>query len=145
MKNLLIATLMLLAPLSQAKAATWEGLTEKAMQEGTVLESNFGLTKHIERRLGSQVIYFTIELDSTSGEAKRYSAVVENWEKTPEGKYKVEQSLLWFTPLGELAVIARYSIGLNEDKSYESRKEIAYGESPEAADIDQWNAILAGW
>lgn len=141
--KLLLAALLLFS--AQAQAATWESLTEKALQEGTVSETNFGFTKSLERRLGSQVVYFTIDIDPQSGQAKRFSAVVENWRKTPEGKFEIDQNLFWFTPVGELAVIARFAIGLKADKSFESRKEIAYGEAPEAADIDQWNAILRAW
>jgi hypothetical protein len=141
--KILLAALILFS--AQAKAATFESLTEKALQEGTVTETAFGFTKSLERRMGSQVIYFTIDIDPQSGNPKRFSAVVENWQKTPEGKYQIDQNLFWFTPLGELAVTGHFLIVLKEDKSFESRKEISYGEAPQAADLDQWNNILATW
>lgn len=129
----------------QAKAATWESLSEKALREGTITETTFGITKSLERRQGSQVIYFTLDIDPQTGLAKRYSAVVENWQQTTEGKYQIDQSLFWFTPLGELAVTARFAMILKQNGSLESRKEIYYGQAPGAAEIDQWNNILETW
>lgn len=141
--KILLAALILFSV--QAKAATFESLTEKAVQEGTVSENNFGFTKSLERRMGSQVVYFTIDIDPQTGNPKRYSAVVENWQKTPEGKFEIDQNLFWFTPLGELAVKGRFLIVLKADKSYESRKELSYGEAPQEADLDLWDNILRTW
>lgn len=143
MKILLAALILFSAP--QAQAATWESLTEKTLREGTITETDYGFTKSLERRIGSQVAYFTLDIDPQSGKPKGYTAVIEDWQKTPEGKYQINQNLFWFTPLGELAFTARYEIGLKQDKSHESSKELYYGEEPSPADLDQWNNLLESW
>jgi hypothetical protein len=144
MKALLALALLFLPSVSHA-ATPWEALTDKVMQEGTLLTSNFGLSKYLERHLGSRTVYLTIEIDTQTGEARRYSAVVENLSQTPDGKFEIDQNLFWFTPVGELAVAAHYRIGLHADRSIESRKEISYGVEPSPSELALWDSILADW
>ena len=141
--KILLAALLLFS--LQAQAATFESLTEKTLREGTITETAFGITKSLDRRMGSVVVYFTLAIDSQSGQPKSFTGVIEDWQKTPEGKFQINQTLLYFTPVGELAVTGRFKILLKKDKSFESREEISYGEPPLPQEVDQWNEILASW
>lgn len=144
MNALIALALFLFSPLTLA-STPWDALNEKVLRDGTLLESNFGTTKHLERRKGEEVAYFTVEINTETGEAKRYSAVIEDWKQSPDGKFVVFQSLFWFTPLGELALVSRYRIFLNADRSYASREEISYGVEPESTDLAIWNKLLSAW